>query len=306
MRRSLNLASAGLATAVTGLAGWKFASTGFPLAHARPGLAVAAGLLFLLGYPLKALGWRRLFAPHERPHTAALAAAGGAASLTGIALPGRFDDAVRVVVLKRYPGTHAGVKALALSLFTLGLIDTVALTPLASTAAATTGSVTIRIALAIVAFAGIGAAGVVVAMPRVSRSARLVRYRLTRWLAEHAPTTREAAKGFWLVLASWVVRAGALCLLLGALGIGLSLPLAIIFLTAGAASAALPIAPAGAATQVGAGAAFLVASGVRASQAVTFAIAAQALVILAGAAVVLGVVAWQLAQRFAARGVATA
>jgi len=66
MRRSLNLASAARATAMTGLAGWKFASTGFPLAHARPGLAVAAGLLFLLGYPVKALGWRRLFAKASR------------------------------------------------------------------------------------------------------------------------------------------------------------------------------------------------------------------------------------------------
>jgi hypothetical protein len=134
-------------------------------------------------------------------------------------------------------------------------------------------------------------------MPRLVRSARLVRFRLTRWLAEHAPPTREATKGFWFVLISWLVRGAGLCLLLGAVGIGLSLPLAIAFLTAGAASAALPVAPAGAATQVGAGSAMLIASGVGTSQAIAFAIAAQTLVIFVAAAVVLGVLAWQLVAR---------
>ena len=101
-----------------------------------PLLIVGAGLLFLVAYPVKAWGWRRLFAPHERPHTAALAAAGGAASVTGIALPGRFDDAVRVAVVRKSPNCPAGIRALAFSLFALGLIDAIALTPLASTAVA--------------------------------------------------------------------------------------------------------------------------------------------------------------------------
>ena len=305
-KRIVNVGSVVLALALTGLAARHFVASGWPFAHAEPVLVAGATLLFLVAYGFKAYGWSRLFAPHERPDSAALAAAAGAASVTGIALPGRFDDAVRVVVLRRYPGTRAGVKALALSLFTLGLIDTVALMPLASTGAAMTGSVAVRVTLAIVAFGGVGAACVVVAMPRVGRSARLVRYRLARWLAGHAPTTREATKGFWLVLASWVIRGAALCLLLGALGIGLSFSLAIVFLTAGAASAALPVAPAGAATQVGAGAAMLVASGVRGSQAIAFALAAQALVILVGAAVLLGVIVWQLGRRFAVRTAAPA
>ncbi|MGB2952383.1 MAG: lysylphosphatidylglycerol synthase domain-containing protein [Gaiellaceae bacterium] len=303
-RRIVNVVSVLLALIVTALAARHFASTGWPFAHAEPVLLTCASLLFLSGYFFKAHGWRLLIAEHERPDTGALAAASGAACLTGIALPGRFDDAVRVVVLKRYPGTRAGVKTLALSLFTLGLVDTVALTPFASTAAATTGSLVVRITLAIVAFGGVGAAAVVIVMPRLGRSARLVRYRLTGWLAEHAPSTREATKGFWLVLASWLVRSAGLCLLLGALGIGLSFPLAIAFLTAGAASAALPVAPAGAATQVGAGAALLVASGVGASQAISFAIAAQTLVIMVAAVVVLGVTAWHFARRFAVARVA--
>src|SRR5262249_59255184 len=136
------------------LAGWRFAEAGWPFAHGKPVLIVGAGLLFLLAYPVKAWGWRRLFAPHERPDTSALAAAGGAAAVTGIALPGRFDDAVRVAVVRRSPNCPAGVRALVYSLFALGLIDAVALTPLASTGAAFTGSTTVRIALALVAAAG--------------------------------------------------------------------------------------------------------------------------------------------------------
>jgi hypothetical protein len=57
-----------------------------------------------------------------------------------------------------------------------------------------------------------------------------------------------------------------------------------VFLCAGAAVGALPIAPAGAATQAGAGAAGLVASGVGTSQAIEVAVAGQTLGALAGIA----------------------
>ena len=93
-------------------------------------------------------------------------------------------------------------------------------------------------------------------------------------------------------------RGLAVFLLLNALSMPGSFVLALAFLVASAASAALPIAPAGAATQAGAGAAILVLSGVNTSHAVAFSIAAQALVIVTGAAVILLVAAWQLALRF--------
>ena len=82
------------------------------------------------------------------------------------------------------------------------------------------------------------------------------------------------------------MRATGLCLLFSALGILNSVPLAIAFLTAASASAALPIVPAGGAvTQAGAGAAILIAAGVPFTQAEGFAGVAQGLYILAGAAV---------------------
>ncbi|MBD0317386.1 MAG: flippase-like domain-containing protein, partial [Thermoleophilia bacterium] len=297
-RLAFNVVSLVFALALSALAARHFAEVGWPLAHADPQLAAAAGILFLVAYAFKACGWRRLFVPHERPGSLALAAASGAASIGGAALPGRVDDAIRIAVVRRYPGSRPGVATVCLSLFMLGLIDTVALMPFASTAAVTSEvSIPVRIALAVVAFAGVGAAALVLALPRLVGSRAIARFRAARWLAERAACTREAWKATLLILASWLVRAGGLVLLLGALGVGLSLPLAVAFLTAAAASGALPVAPAGAATQAGAGAGILAASGISTGQAIAFAVAAQALVILAGAVVVLFALAWSGSRR---------
>jgi hypothetical protein len=102
-----------------------------------------------------------------------------------------------------------------------------------------------------------------------------------------------------LVLASWLTRAFGLFLLLHALGFSLSLPVAIAFLCAAAASGALPIAPAGAATQAGAGAAILIASGVGTTNAISFAVGAQALLIVAGASVLVFAALWHGGRRLA-------
>jgi uncharacterized membrane protein YbhN (UPF0104 family) len=303
-RLVLNIASLASAVGVGTLAFRHFSETRWPLASADPRLVAAAGLLFLAAYALKAYGWQRLFVPHERPGSLALAAASGAASVTGAALPGRVDDAVRIAVVRRY--STAGVGTLCLSLFMLGLIDTVALMPLASAAAATsTASLAVRIGLGVVAFAGLGAACVVFALPRLARSGRLVRFRVVRWLAGRTTAPADAWRAGLLVLLSWLVRATGLFLLLGAVGVGLSFPLAIAFLCAAAASGCLPIAPMGAATQAGAGAAILAASGIATGEAIAFAVAAQALVILAGAVVIVFAAAWSGGRRvIAARAVA--
>jgi hypothetical protein len=87
----------------------------------------------------------------------------------------------------------------------------------------------------------------------------------------------------------------AIFLLLATFGIASSVPLAVMFICAGAASAAIPIGPAGAATQVAAGTTVLVVSGVDAPQALGFALAAQALLIFSGGAIFLAAVAWRLA-----------
>jgi uncharacterized membrane protein YbhN (UPF0104 family) len=301
-RRTLNAVSVVFGVGFGYLAYRHFAETGWPLKSADPKLVAASGLCFLLAYALKAFGWHRLFAPGERPEPMALAAAGGAASLTGAALPGRFDDVVRVAVVRRYPGTTSGIPALALSLFMLGLVDAAALMPLASAAAAASDTtVPVRAGLGVVAFAGLTAGIVVMALPRIAASGRLVRFRVARWVDAHTGSAAETAKSIVLVLGSWTTRAVAILFLLQALGVSISIPMAIAFLVAAAASGALPVAPAGAATQAGAGAAILIASGVSTAQAIAFAVAAQALLIFAGGAVVLAAAAWGSARAVAGR-----
>jgi hypothetical protein len=85
--------------------------------------------------------------------------------------------------------------------------------------------------------------------------------------------------------------------LLAALGFGTDFALALAFVCAASASAVLPVAPAGAAMQAGAGAAILVASGIHAEEAVAFGLAAQALLMAVGAAFVLALGAWHAQGR---------
>src|SRR5581483_601062 len=192
---------------------------------------------------------------------------------TGVALPGRLDDVVRIAVARRF-SSRAGFGALCLSLAVVGLIDAAAVTPLASVAAGV-GAVSpaLRAGLAVVGGAGIAAAAIVLALPYASRSARVSRFRVGRWLGRHATSPQDSAHAWAIVSASWVVRAIALYVLLGALGVGHSIPLALLFLAA---------------------------AGVPVSQAIAFGLAAQALVVLAGAAVVLLAGAWEARLRLVA------
>jgi Lysylphosphatidylglycerol synthase TM region len=270
-----------------------FATSSWPLSRGDPGLLVAAGLLLLLAQALKAYGWGRLFTPDERPRPLALAAGNGGAALIGVVLPGRFDDAMRVAVVRRYPGCPAGVRALCLSLVMLGLIDSAALAPLAFAAlAARSAGIGVRAGLAVVALAGLAAAALILALPRLAASRRALRFRLGRWVSPRTTSRRRASEAWVLVSGCWLVRGLALFLLLGTLGVGFSFSLALLFLCAGAAAAALPVGPAGAATQVGAGAAALIASGVGASRALDVAISIGALGVFSGTAILLFAGAW--------------
>jgi hypothetical protein len=151
-----------------------------------------------------------------------------------------------------------------------------------------------RAGLAVVAVAGVAAAALIVALPRLAASRRALRFRLGRWLSPRTTSLQRAAQAWALVSGCWLVRAVALFLLLGTLGVGYSFLLALLFLCAGAAAAALPIGPAGAATQVGAGAAALVASDVGTSQALAVAVSVAALGVFSGAAILLFAVAWRV------------
>jgi uncharacterized membrane protein YbhN (UPF0104 family) len=294
-----------LAAILTGL---HFAHSGWPLAGADPLLVVAAGILFLFAYAFKAWGWQRLFKADERPEALTLAAAGGAASVGGVALPGRFDEVIRIAVVRKLPGKRtAGLGAICLTLIIVGLLDSAALTPMASIAAAASHSAGVKVGFALVAAAGVAAALLVGFLPRIARLEFVRKFKVGRWLQEHTACPRSASQALILISVSWALRGLAVFVLLNALSVGGSFPLALAFLCASAASAALPIAPAGAATQAGAGAAILIIAGIPKGEALAFAVAAQGLVILVGAVLVAAAGIWALVARFrtAARPILT-
>ena len=291
---ALGAGTGAVTLALAALAARHFASMSWPLASRQPGVLVAAALLLVLAQALKAFGWGRLFTTPERPAVLALAAGNGGAALAGILLPGRFDDAMRVAVVRRFPNCPAGVRVLCLSLVMLGLIDSAALAPLALAGAVLPDSGTgVRIGLAIVAAAGVAAAALISVLPRVAASRRTLRFRLGRWVSTRTTSPRHASQSLALVSACWYVRAVAFFLLLGALGVGYSISLALLFLCAGAAAAALPLGLAGAATQAGAGGAALAATGVGASEALHVAVSIGVLGVLTGTAVLVAAIIWR-------------
>lgn len=289
------------------LVGRHFARTSWPLANGHPGVLLAAGLLLVLSQALKALGWARLFARAERPPLLALAAGNGGAALIGLVLPGRFDEAMRIAVVRRYPRCPASVYTLAFSLLMLGLIDSVALAPIALTAfLVPSGGSAVRAGLAVVTFGGLGAAAVIVTMPRLAASRRALRFRVVRWVVPRITSLQSSVEAWGYISACWLVRVLAVFLILGTVGIGFSPSLALLVLCAGAAAAALPVGPAGTATQVGAGVTALVASGIGASEALGAAVSIAALGVFSGAAVLLVALGWQtglfLQRRLAGAG----
>src|SRR2546423_4194152 len=301
VRIGLNTVFVSGALAAAALTMLHFAHSGWPLANADPLLVVAAGILFLFAYAFKAWGWQRLFAEGERPQALTLAAAGGAASVGGVALPGRFDEAIRIAVVRRLPGKKtAGLGAICLTLIVVGLLDSAALTPMASIAAAASHSGGVTAGFAVVAAAGVAAAALVLCLPRIARLSSVRRWKVGRWLEEHTACRRSASQAWVLISVSWALRALAVFVLLNALAIGGSFTLALTFLCASAASAALPIAPAGAATQAGAGAAILIVGGIPKGEALAFALPAQGLVIFVGAVLVAAAGLWALIGRFRA------
>src|SRR3989442_14186111 len=121
-RIAFNVVSAVVAVGVGLFTARHFMNHGWPLGHADVVGVVAAGALFLGAYAFKAWGWQRLFHHESRPTTMALAAAGGAASVTGRALPGRPGEGVRILGVRKVSGKTVGGGSIFSSLFFLRLV----------------------------------------------------------------------------------------------------------------------------------------------------------------------------------------
>ena len=126
----------------------------------------------------------------------------------------------------------------------LGLIDAAALAPLALPPRRFPGqTLAARIGLAALAGVGVGAGAVVLGHAAVGREQATRRATTGRWLRTRTASFREASQAWALVSMCWLMRTVGLLLLLGALGVGFSLPVALLFLCASSAAAALPVGP---------------------------------------------------------------
>jgi hypothetical protein len=277
----------------------RFTHTSWPLQRARLDLVGGAVALYFASYVFRALGWQKLFPAAERPDRARCLAACGASAASGAVLPFRLDYLVKIGTLRKMRGVTLGLEAIALSIISLGLVDSIAFLPLSISATATTSS-SFRIPLIFVVLFGVGACAIVVAgkhltqLPFVARRARLAK--LAERVAGHSRgSVREAITAWMFLVGCWTSRAFGSTLLLAALGVGFSPQTALVVLCLSAAAALIPIASGGAIANVSATAAVLLALGVHKEQAINFGLASGMLLCMTATAAALVGVATSLA-----------
>ncbi|TMK61527.1 MAG: hypothetical protein E6G14_12215 [Actinobacteria bacterium] len=265
-----------LAIVACALVARRLTSTTWPLERTRFDLVASAACAYLASFVFRALGWQRLFPVGERPDRSRCLAACGAAAASGVVLPFRLDYIVKISTLNRLGGVRLGLEVITVSIVTLGLVDAVAMLPLATAALVTSGSV-FRAPLIVVLLFCLGCVSVLLAGKRVVRLRLISR---SRRLAAICARVSEgtfsrstfAAGGF--LLGCWLMRALGNTLLLAALGVGFSPTFALVILCMSAAASILPITAGGAIAGVGATSVVLVALGVAGKQAVNFSLAA--------------------------------
>jgi len=292
LRTAAGIAFCVLVVAVGFLAARRLTSTSWPLQEANVVLVLGASAAYLASFIFRALGWQRLF-PGERPDRSRCLAACGAAAASGVVLPFRLDYVVKISMLRRLGGVRLGLETVGLSIITLGLVDAVAMLPLAIAAIATSGAI-FRAPLVVVLLFCLGCIGVLALGPRlallpfVRRSGRVER--IFRRVGDHAGISRStfAASGF--LFGCWTMRALGSTLLLSAIGVGWSPSLALVILCMAAAASILPITAGGAIVSVSATSGVLLALGVTQRAAINFSLASgMLLTVTALAAAAIGV-----------------
>jgi len=248
----------------------------WPLEGASAPLVFLVGCSYLASFGFRAFGWQLLFPRSERPDRARCLAACGAAAASGVVLPFRLDYVVKISTLRRLGGVRLGLETIAVSIVALGMIDAVAMLPLAVSALATSGPV-LRAPLIVVVLFCIGCIGIitlgqrVARLPLVGRSPRL--HTVYRRVADSTRFSRETVIAGLLLLGCWTSRALGSALLLSALGVRFSPTLALVVLCMSAATAILPLTAGGAVAGMGTTAGALFALGVSKGAAVNFALA---------------------------------
>jgi hypothetical protein len=255
LQRSLATCVCGLGLATAVLVARRITGTSWPLDGAQVELVVGAACAYFASFVFRALGWQRLFPAASRPDRSRCLAACGAAAASGVILPFRLDYLVKVATLRRLGGVRLGLEAIALSILALGLVDAVAMLPLAIAAFVTSGAI-FRAPLTVVVLFCLGCIAMLTFGPRIARLPLLARSSRLRGICDRvggsaACTGSTVAAGGFL-LCCWLMRALGSTLLLWALGVGFSPTFALIILCLAAAASILPITAGGAIAGVGA------------------------------------------------------
>jgi Lysylphosphatidylglycerol synthase TM region len=288
------------------LVGRRLTHSSWPLADAQMPLVTFAAVSYLASYVLRARGWRRLFPLGQEPDQCRCLASVGAAAASGAVLPFRLDYLVKIGTLRRLSGVRIGLDAVALSIVSLGMVDAVAMLPLAVSATATS-SASLRGPLLIVIGFGLGCCALLVASARLVRLPLLRRSRHLQRVSDHVSAhrtqrgRRSAIVAGLYLFACWTSRAVGSALLLNALGFGFSPTTALCVLCLSAAAGVVPITAGGAIANVGATAGILLALGVGKNTAINFSLASGLLLITTATAAALAGLALSVAMRALAR-----
>jgi hypothetical protein len=262
--------------AATVLVARRITRTSWPLAGAQVELVLGAGGAYFASFVFRALGWQRLFPPASRPDRSRCLAACGAAAASGTILPFRLDYLVKVATLRRLGGVRVGLEAIVLSILALGLVDAVAMLPLAVAAFVTSGAI-FRAPLTVVVLFCLGCIAMltfgprIACLPLIARSSRL--QGMCERVGGSAARTGSTVAAGGLLLCCWLMRALGSTLLLWALGVGFSPTFALVILCLAAAASILPITAGGAIASIGATSGVLLALGVPTRAAVNFSLA---------------------------------
>jgi hypothetical protein len=259
-------------------------SASWPLQNADVAFVFGAGAAYLASFGFRALGWQRVFPSRQRPDCARCLAACGASAASGTVLPFRLDYIVKISMLHRLRGVTLGLDTIVLSIVTLGMVDAVAMLPLAIVAISTSGVLFLAPLTVVILFC-VACTAVLVAGPRLARIPLVRRWERTTTICqrvgESATITRSTFVAGGFLFGCWTSRAfGSVCLLM-ALGIGFSPTLALVVLCLSAAAGILPITAGGAVANMGATAGILFALGVTEDVAINFSLASGLLLTVA-------------------------
>jgi hypothetical protein len=293
-----------LALAACVLAARKLTSASWPLDDAEPGLVFAAGAAYVAALGFRALGWRQVFRSDQRPDSARCLAACGMGSASASVLPFRLDYLIKIGTLRRLGGVTLGLDTIVLSIVALGVVDAVALLPLAIFAFAAAGTAFLA-PMAVVVLFCLGCLGVLLAGPRLVRLPLVHRSKrattVFQRVAVASAVNRSTFGAGTALFACWISRiAGGTCLLM-ALGAGFSPLFVLVVLCMAGMMSVLPITAGGSVATIGATAAVLLALGVSKDVAINFSLASGLLAAAAALAAALVGLAGSLALTLSAR-----